>query len=143
MGRWEECEESKLLARVLAVEMARTHLARGYDVVIPQLLARPEFIETLAGLADETGAGFHEILVLASNEDAYARLDGRRAELDAANVPHPLRLSVIDPTSLDATIDQLRSIAASRPSTMLIETAAGDVEGAYLALVRAIEAGCR
>jgi hypothetical protein len=120
--------------------MARTHLAGGYDVVIPQLLARPEFIETLAALAGQTGAAFHEIILLAPTADAYTRLGERRAELDAANLPHPLRLVAIDPASLEATIDQLRSIAAVRTSTRVIETASGDVDGAYEAVTRAIGA---
>ena len=46
MGAWETHDDSKRLARLAAVEMARAHLRSGHDVVVPQLLARLEFIET-------------------------------------------------------------------------------------------------
>ncbi|MDQ6725014.1 MAG: ATP-binding protein [Actinomycetota bacterium] len=47
MGQWEACDESKSLARLLAVQMARVHLSGGHDVVVPQLLAQLPFIEAL------------------------------------------------------------------------------------------------
>jgi predicted kinase len=41
IGRWDEYEEqSGLLARAMAIEMATTHLSAGYDVVVPQYVAR-------------------------------------------------------------------------------------------------------
>ncbi|WP_338024682.1 MULTISPECIES: AAA family ATPase [Amycolatopsis] len=39
------------LARGVALAAARTHLASGHDVVIPQFLGRTPFIEQLEGLA--------------------------------------------------------------------------------------------
>ena len=138
MGAWETHEESKLLARLAAIEMARTHLRSGHDVVVPQLLGRPEFIETLEGLAAEVGASFREILVLASNADAFARLQARRAELDRLDIPHPLRTVTVDADQLDATVRTLRSIAAARPATKIIQTNTGDIDGAYRALSEAL-----
>ena len=121
-----------------AVEMARAHLRSGHDVVVPQLLARLEFIETLESLSAETGATFHEVLVLASSADAYARLQARRAELERSGVPHPLRLEALDAEKLDATILALRSIAAARPATRIIQTKTGDVRDAYRRLCEAL-----
>jgi predicted kinase len=36
LGGWATDEESKVLARELAVDLIHGHLARGYDVVVPQ-----------------------------------------------------------------------------------------------------------
>jgi predicted kinase len=138
MGGWEIHDESKRLARLIAVEMARTHLRSGHDVVVPQLLARPEFIETLVALAAEMGAAFHEILILASNADAFARLQARRAELDRLDIPHPVRTVTLDAEALDATIGALYAIAAARPATRVLRTNTGDIDGAYRALCQAL-----
>ena len=138
MGAWETHEESKLLARLVAVEMARTHLRSGHDVVIPQLLGRPEFIETLGSVAAEAGAAFREILLVASSADAFARLQARRDELDRSGIPHPLRTVTLDAGQLDATVRTLLSVAAARPATTIIQTKAGDIEGAYRAISEAL-----
>ncbi len=138
MGAWETHEESKLLARLVGVEMARTHLRNGHDVVVPQLLGRPEFIETLGSLAVETGAAFREILLVASSADAFARLQARRDELDRSGIPHPLRTVTLDADQLDATVRTLLSIAVARPGTKIIQTKTGDIAGAYRALSEAI-----
>jgi len=138
MGAWETHEESKLLARLVAVEMARTHLRSGHDVVVPQLLGRLEFIETLEALAAETGAAFREVLVVAASADAFARLQSRRAELDRLGIPHPVRTVALDADKLAATIRTLHSIAAARPATKIIQTRTGDIEGGYRALSEAL-----
>jgi len=138
MGAWETHEESKLLARLVAIEMARAHLRSGHDVVVPQLLGRLEFIETLEALAAETGASFREILLLASNADAFARLQARRAELDRLDIPHPVRTVTLDAGLFDATVRALHSIASARPATNIIQTKTGDIDGAYRALSEAL-----
>jgi predicted kinase len=57
IGGWDESEsESGLLARKMAVAMARVHLDGGHDVVVPQFLGRLNFIEQLEGVAARTGA---------------------------------------------------------------------------------------
>jgi hypothetical protein len=54
IGGWQdEPHTAGLLARALALATARTHLMAGYDVVIPQFLARAEFIEQIEQLAGE------------------------------------------------------------------------------------------
>jgi len=88
MGGWQSHEESKVLARRIGVEVAREHLRQGHDVVVPQLLGRLDFIESLALLADETGSVFHEVLILASNDETLARLKARQAELERMDTGH-------------------------------------------------------
>jgi predicted kinase len=63
------------LARAVALAAARTHLTAGHDVIVPQYLGRPEFIEQLERLAHETGASWHEIVVL--DPDSYRRFTAR------------------------------------------------------------------
>lgn len=131
MGQWETHDESMRLARLLAVEMAQTHLGSGHDVVVPQFLGRYEFVKTLRSVAARCRAAFHEIVLVAPLEDAFTRLTARRKELLAAEAAHPLRLATYDSATLQTIIDELSSIAGVRRKATLIETKTGDIEGAY------------
>ncbi|MEJ7756523.1 MAG: AAA family ATPase [Nocardioidaceae bacterium] len=79
LGLWQEHQEaSGLLAREMALAMAREHLRAGHDVVIPQYVARLHFIEQVEELAVECNAEFHEIVLL-GNRDASLRRVVRRS----------------------------------------------------------------
>lgn len=116
LGRWNEVEESKVVARDLAIAMARDHLARGHDVIVPQYLARPEFREHLRELADEVGAAFVETVL---TDDAHAVIERfmvRRREYASTGTAHPeaeLGNDVLA-TEVPQAIEQLRRDAADR-----------------------------
>jgi len=137
MGRWETHDESKSLARALAVEMARVHLGAGHDVVVPQLVARIEFVEALERAAREAGAEFCEILLRATVADTVPRVQDRRAAMEAAAAAHPQRSVDLGSDRIAAIIEELEQVARRRPRTRVID-AAGDVEAAYAALCVAI-----
>src|SRR4051794_16345809 len=64
LGRWEEDpSRSGLHARQLAVALATEHLTAGYNAILGQYLARTEFIEELAALAERLGARFFEFIL--------------------------------------------------------------------------------
>ncbi|MFC7879456.1 AAA family ATPase [Isoptericola sp. NPDC057391] len=79
-------------ARRLALDMARSHLRAGADVVVPQLVARPDQVTRFARAAADGGARFvHAILRVApptlARRVAADRACGRaaqRADLDDA-----------------------------------------------------------
>src|SRR3954465_8108698 len=78
LGRWhEDLHRAGLLARDIAIAAARTHLLAGHDVVVPQFLARPEFIDRLAALAADVGAPFVEVILLDSKEKTLRRCQER------------------------------------------------------------------
>jgi hypothetical protein len=128
------------LARELAVTMARTHLLGAHDVVIPQLVARVEFIDELAGVADDAGATFHELLLVDTEAGALDRFRRRRAELAADGTDHPQ--VEIDPTRdgqvLRDTQEALLRVADQRPATVVVDTRAGAVDEAYTHLVEGV-----
>lgn len=47
LGQWDAHQESRLLARDLAIALVKCHLDAGHEVVVPQFLGRLEFIERL------------------------------------------------------------------------------------------------
>jgi predicted kinase len=65
IGSWlEAADRSGLAARRVALAAAVTHLQAGYDVIVPQLLTRREFVEELRGAAESVGATFHEVTLV-------------------------------------------------------------------------------
>ncbi|HET9946105.1 MAG TPA: AAA family ATPase [Actinomycetes bacterium] len=58
MGGWHTREaDSGALARELCLAMARTHLVAGHDVVVPQFVADPRYLDRLRGLGTDGDAG--------------------------------------------------------------------------------------
>lgn len=89
LGCWEGLEESKLVARTLAVAMAERHLRDGRDVIVPQYLGRRDFITTLEGVARGCGARFAEVVLDAPVAVVVDRFRARRMELLSRGEHHP------------------------------------------------------
>ncbi|WIY03616.1 ATP-binding protein [Amycolatopsis mongoliensis] len=114
VGGWREnAGAAGLLARDLAVAAARTHLTAGHDVVVPQLLARPGFAERLEALAAETGASFHEIVLLPGREEVRRRFAARgSSEVETA--------APLTEEDLAAAYDRVAEYAATRPRASIL-----------------------
>lgn len=117
IGRWpDDPGAAGLLARGIALAAARVHLGAGHDVVIPQFLGRPEFLEEAEQLATETGAEFREIVLMDSRDNALRRFAERgRADLTAAEAQGMLDRGG-GPEGLSVMYDRLTRIVASRPA---------------------------
>ncbi|HTI25310.1 MAG TPA: AAA family ATPase [Kutzneria sp.] len=123
LGRWQDdLESAGLVARDLAVAMARTHLLAGHDVVVPQFLARPEFIDRLAALAVATGVRFVEVILLDSKEKTRQRFQERD---DTSKAVSPLELSTM--------YDRLLALSRTRPQARIVHTT--DIAGTYARLL--------
>jgi predicted kinase len=134
IGAWqEEPHTAGLLARTLALAAARTHLMAGYDVIIPQFLARAEFIEQIEQLAGEVGADFHEIVLLDSKEEVLRRFAERtRIAADPAHVQaHQMLQRHGGVAALSAMYDRLLDLIATRPAAKVIYSTDGGVEQTY------------
>jgi predicted kinase len=124
LGRWrDDAGTAGLRARAIALAAARVHLLAGYDVVLPQLVAQPEFLEQLAALADEVGVTFHEIMLMSPWAHAWRRLGERTGTTEAA-VP-------VTEAALTEFYDRLAAIPPSRPATRMVDTVDGDPAGTY------------
>lgn len=143
MGDWATHDESKGLARTLAVAMAGVHLSAGHDVVVPQLVARVPFIEVLEATAGEAGTLFDEILLLAPADETLRRFMARRAAMEAAGVAHPRGEAAHDSQSLAAIQVELQRVARERPRTRVIHTETGREDAAYAQLCTLIGATVR
>lgn len=140
LGGWESHDESKLVARDLAVALVESHLGRGHDVVVPQYLGRVEFILTLERAAEGAGATFVEVVLTADEPVLVDRFRSRRRELGLRGGAHP-EADVLD-DSIGATVaeavERLASVVGERAGTRSV-TAELDLEATYAALLAAIE----
>jgi predicted kinase len=134
LGQWRTVEESKLVARDLAVAITRAHLRTGHDVVIPQYVGRREFVERLAGVACDAGTLFVEVILTDDDERIVERFRHRRTQLRAMGVQHPeADLSDDQVASEIWSANQLLRSHARAHGLLLIDTRA-DVVAAYQAL---------
>jgi predicted kinase len=147
IGGWQDdLYSAGVLARSAAAAAAAAHLSAGHDVVVPQLLARPEFLHRLESVAADAGAEFREVVILNGKADALGRFAARaeRAErmpgsADAA--AHQLSWHQGGEEALAAMYDRLCALVASRPATRVITTTYGDPRRAYDDLLAALSRG--
>ena len=141
LGAWiDQPAEAGRLARELATAMARTHLTAGHDVVIPQFVGRPEFIEQLEQLASSVSARFVEIALVIDRQDAIDAFAERRAapqgqsHLDAA--------ALVDRSESDDPVgemwDRYARLLATRSDAHRVEVRRGDIDGTVVDIERVL-----
>ena len=122
LGQWATHEESRMLARDLALALVECHLGAGHDVVVPQFLGRLAFIEKLESTASRCGVPFVEVLLIVDQSVAADRFRGRRRELESLPGHHPE--SDVDEFSVDAVVTdalaRLAEVAAARPGATTV-----------------------
>lgn len=138
LGRWLDTPtEAGLLARHMAIEMARVHLCAGHDVIVPQFLGRLDFVEALQRLCDEVKAEFVEVVLLSSPEEAAARFVRRTDQSTSAE--HRDAATLLErsggPDALPGIYRRLLAVVAARPGTRTVVTVDGQVDQAYADLL--------
>ena len=118
------------LARAVALAAARTHLAAGHDVVVPQFLGRPDFLERLEALAADVGATYHEVVLCDTKANAIRRFTAR-------GPVHPA-LSVTG-AELAAMHDRLTRLMATRHPAV-VRSVEGDPTTTYRNLLTSLDA---
>lgn len=141
LGRWRDTpDEAGLAARAITLVAAQTHLAAGHDVVIPQLVAEPSFLEQLDGLSERVGVGFVELVLLDTKENTRLRFVRRNVESsDPAHREAAEMLAESGGVSrLDLYYDALVALVAMRPHARVVSTRYGEVERVYAAALAEI-----
>ncbi|GAA4600201.1 hypothetical protein GCM10023107_51840 [Actinoplanes octamycinicus] len=129
IGGWRDRPaEAGLLARAAALAAARAHLLAGHPVIVPQLLARPEFLNQAAALAAEVGAGFHHLVLMDGRESALRRWAARegRPVTDAERA------------EVAALYDRLLTLLASRPEARFVTSREGRIDRTYQEVLAAL-----
>lgn len=141
LGRWQDDpNRAGLLARAMSLTLAREHLARGYDVVLPQYLGNPAFLQQAEAVAAETGAEFFEFVLTDNRDEIVRRFNERTAR--AENPRHVeagetvARLGGND--TLFAMCDRLLLITSARPKARVIACPEGALDAVYAAVLDAL-----
>ena len=129
--------ESGQLARALCLVMARAHLKAGHDVIVPQYVAMPGYLDELARVAHDVGAGHVECLLLddlaAAERRFHARADDpRRAEHQ--------RVAAELIAAAGGYAEQYHRLVLGMAARRAIElrSVEGDIDGTYDSLMRAV-----
>lgn len=143
LGRWRDDPiRAGLLARAMTLTMAREHLRAGYDVVLPQFLGKPQFLEQAEAVAGETGADFVEIVLMDGRDEVVRRFTERtRAGAEPAHVEAGELVETLGgEATLAAMYDRLLLVISSRPRAWVIQCPAGAIDEVYAEVLRAVEA---
>jgi len=139
LGGWAGDDGSRVLARELAVDLIRGHLTRGYDVVVPQYLGRPEFIERLGLVAAEVGTPFVEVLLSDDPGAIIERFRRRRAEYEREGLEHPELELDADAIAAELPLAHERLLRDAASRAALVVSAEGGPEAAYRSMCRVLD----
>lgn len=134
LGGWHQQPiEAGLLARAMTLEMARVHVGSGHDVVIPQYLGRPQFLEQVEQVAVDTGAEFDEFVLMDGRDNSVRRFLERTAAAEAlAHVESGRMVADLGGRpALEAMYDRLLLVLSHRPHAQVIQSREGAIEDTY------------
>lgn len=136
-GNWLTDMRAKMLARGMALEMARIALSYGHDVVVPQLLSRAAFVRELDAVAADVGVPFVEIVLVIPAGTEVDRFKQRTDAPATATDLDNARLQNMrgGPEALPGAAAAVRRVVAERPGTDTIVTRDGEVDTAYAELL--------
>ena len=142
LGRWrDDATKAGLLARAMTLTMTREHLRQGFDVVLPQYLARIEFLEQAERVATEADADFHEFVLMDDRDTVVRRFNERTA---AAREPAHVDAGEVVATlggdgALFTMYDRLLLVISARSRAHVVQCPQGAVDEVYETVRRLIE----
>jgi predicted kinase len=144
LGDWKvRPADAGIAVRQLALAMAHEHLHSGHDVVVPQFLARGEFIDQLATTTATAGGRFVEIALVLDQDDAIAAFERRSIQPDTAG--HRDAAEAVERAggrvALATMYDDYMTLLRSRPSAVRVEVTIGDIDATVSAVEAAISTG--
>jgi predicted kinase len=142
LGGWlDQPAEAGVMARRIALAMARAHLSAGADIVLPQYLGRLDFVHQLEELCRVVEADFVEIALVSDPAEATARFAQRTANPES---PEHLDAAALlqrngGLAALPQMYDRLLDVIAARPRTLQVETVDGEQELTYQRLLNQLD----
>ena len=122
----------------MAVRMMEEHLSSGFDVVVPQYVARAEFVHQMRRLATDAGADFYEIVLTDSVQSARDRFEARARDPIWLEHHAEAARQIAKVGGFEGMYDRLMSCLAELPDVEQIATSPGQIDDAYAAVLNAI-----
>ena len=137
LGQWRDNAGSAgITARRIALEMARTHLGAGHDVVVPQFIERPGFIEDVRAVAIDTGADFVLVALVSSPEEAASRFQERLGSSDPNHLDAVHLQSAPGARTVEDMYSSMLELLATYEDVRYVRSVPGDIDGTYAELSR-------
>ncbi len=139
IGGWSAAKNydpARHMAFDLALKMIETHLAAGYDVIIPHLLTDLEEAQNLEDIAKKQAAPFIEIFLNSDKTDALNRVFERGTRGEPGAPP----LTNDDRPEFEELYDNVLTAVNSRPNVIKISSVKNDIDNTYKKVVHAIDA---
>lgn len=137
LGQWRGNPQSAgVTARRIALEMARTHLEAGHDVVIPQFIERHGFIEDVSAVAHGTGADFVLVALVSSPEEAAARFERRVGSSDPNHQDAVHLQSAPGARTVEDMYAGMLGLLATYEGVRYVRSVPDDIDGTYEELRR-------
>jgi predicted kinase len=138
LGGWQTREtDSGLLARQLCLGMARTHLLGSRDVIVPQFVALPAYLDQLFAVANEARATYVELLLHDTAAGAERRFHARIRDPLWAEHQRVAADFIEQAGGYQAQYERLMRGVDGRHLDV-IRSIEGDVDGAYAQLISAV-----
>jgi len=135
LGQWRDHPGSAgRTARRIALEMARSHLEAGNDVVVPQFIERPGFIEDVRAVAHESGAGFVLVALVSSPEEAASRFEARVGSADPNHLDAVHLQSALGARSVEEMYAGMLELLATYEDVRYVRSMPGDIDGTFAEL---------
>jgi predicted kinase len=146
LGQWQaHPTDSGIQARRLAIAAIGAHLREEFDVVVPQFLARPEFLIDLENVASETGSQFVEVLLAAPLSTIKRRFQDRTDR--AVDPQHVEAAQMMGSQGSDAALDvmnrDLEVLLRDRVHLVVVDTEGLASEQSYELMMRSLAGASR
>jgi len=142
IGGWQsDFAKAGALIRPAALSMIQAYLASGHDVVLPQMLIDPNELSRFEACARDGGAQFVERVLMDTPASTIARFHARgTAEPD--DQWHDQVRVIVAANGGDDELARchavLERLVLERPDAVVIQSAAGEVEETYIALLESL-----
>ncbi len=141
LGQWQHTRpESEVIKLDYAYTLADMHLARGYNVIVPNLMQTFDQYERFEAIARSNNAVLKEIVLMSSCNDAI-----ERCKMRARSQGHPEGFrpgGVLDTGGrekmLERFYENMLGAVATRPNIITVQSVYGDIDSTYQKLVTAI-----
>ncbi len=142
VGGWEgRFAETGALIRPAALAMITAYLSGGHDVVLPQMLVRPEELARFEGSAHTAGADFVERFVMDGEDASVARFH-RRGDGDESDPWHDQVRSIVAADGGDESLRRqhaaLERLLRERPAAVVVPSNEGRLDATYAALLASL-----
>lgn len=129
------------MARTIALEMAKTHLLAGHDVIVPQFVGRVSELERFERIAGEADARFCHVVLMDTLDSCLRRFASRGATTggrDLASVHAYVEHAGGEPM-LAGMYGALGDVVRARLTSILVTSEDGAVGQTYDLLAAALE----